>query len=244
MRHVPDIVSHAVCFSLYTNKILNANRFLFSGQLSYHRLKHGRSADSIVKCCVCNHSCPDQRCLLKHQRASHVPSILLKCTKCEKMFTVKKALRLHMNRHAMEATLECDICQKKFRYKKNLLGHMHFIHVLNRVPRGTRDSRRVITYHKHRCKLCSTGISFQSLLMMNAHYKDVHATDERLKNVCPYCNDLLVSDHDLSTHFSSDLTPYKCDICLTPMKCKTAMALHQRRHENSVMCQVITFLFF
>lgn len=196
---------------------------------------NGMTTSTIVTCSICYKSYADEERLVKHQKCAHLPTVNLMCSKCQKIFIYRKRLIEHyMKRHNNE-TFECDLCQKLFKFKRNLKLHMTNVHMKKKTVIIQRTC--ALVPYRWKCNFCSVPF-LRSMRLLNIHYRDEHGADERLKLVCRFCNDLFETDNDISGHFSTEDTMIKCTICKQPFKCKTKLAIHQRQHDNSLMCQV------
>ena len=69
------------------------------------------------ECDICKKNYNKMGNLNKHKCGS-----IEQCDQCQKIFTTKKALKLHMNMHKVKP-LKCDVCAMKFLYPNSLKRH-------------------------------------------------------------------------------------------------------------------------
>ena len=79
-------------------------------------------ADMAFKCKICEKAFTDRYDLKVHIH-THTRQRLFKCDECEKVFTLSHYLRIHEHIHSEERPFKCDECPKAFRQSQNLKKH-------------------------------------------------------------------------------------------------------------------------
>ena len=111
------------------------------------------------------------------------------CKKCEKKFTKKLTLQMHVKVvHDKIKNLKCDKCSKTFGHiihlKKHSLVHKNKQEKSpNDVPKSTEDKDTKIK--KHKCEKCNK--TFNRVISLNKHIMILH--NKKLNKKCKKCND-------------------------------------------------------
>ncbi|XP_012154977.1 zinc finger and SCAN domain-containing protein 12 isoform X2 [Ceratitis capitata] len=87
-----------------------------------HRLLHN-SKDHNFSCSVCNKRFTEKSALNVHMRL-HTGEMPFSCNICEKRFRIRGHLTYHLKLH-VNAKHKCDICDKEFKHPKSLQNHLY-----------------------------------------------------------------------------------------------------------------------
>ena len=148
-------------------------------------------------------------------------SMRYKCSKCDKTFLQKSALKMHeLHRHRTEdKNLKCNVCEKDFTNSFRLSRHIKTIH--------KKDCQ-------FQCEKCSTG--FKDSKMLRAHNRNTHLT--HLKKVpdkaCDLCPKMFVDVISLGIHLTREhnMKNEKCEQCdfasFWPPSLNRHMKIHAR----------------
>jgi len=109
-----------------------------------------------------------------HQQQLEQTSGKLRCEICDKPFSNRSRLVIHLEKHTLEKTHECEYCHKSFSRRFNLKIHIRNIH-----PDIKETDATLVT---HDCQLC--GEIFMSLDEFLQHYNNHHSN-------CPDAQKLL-----------------------------------------------------
>lgn len=104
------------------------SKFTLRRQLKTHLLNN-HSKEVRTMCMDCLIYFEDELFLLEHRAVVHHDDQLHRCDYCQKCFTRKRGLRLHITRsHARKRSYSCDLCQQKFVSKQYLTLHIESGH--------------------------------------------------------------------------------------------------------------------
>ena len=179
------------------------------------------------------------------------------CPYCDKKFTRKTYLKLHMEnfhdgKNAEEIT--CNICDKQFLSKHTLKKHKKDIHENTepyncphcdkayRQESSLRD--HVLLVHlsapKYLCPHCSKG--FMSMKDLNHHRQHVHLGKKAPRSACPDCGKVFTEAH-LRKHIASvhQGQKLKCDECELEFSGRAVLTrhkevVHAKRRYRCTLC--------
>nr|XP_033335539.1 zinc finger protein 729-like isoform X2 [Megalopta genalis] len=173
-------------------------------KLNYHSVEYSNQGS--YKCLVCNRRFPELHRLQVHKlRHANLNFILSKyhCPVCNEGFTILMHVRMHLMHFHPNAAIKTLTATDQ---NSQLLDQIavKFKSLLNSKPKektmcpkclGTFDSARALNNHKARftnegsyvCKEC--GRKFQFAQLLKEHSKKHAADNDRLKYLCPLCDD-------------------------------------------------------
>lgn len=159
------------------------------------------------KCKTCEETFATRTDLTHHRKIHTFP---LKCTKCSKVFKIKKNFDSH------KCTYECKICQKSFFRNDNLNQHMNYVH-------GNWKKCELFT-----CDCCGKGFKYKKSLA--CHMKQ-HMEVKPL--ICKVCNEGFSVKNTYTQHMLTHAGKVPCKICGKRLK-PSAIYYHMRQaHETS-----------
>ncbi|KAL4711501.1 hypothetical protein ACJJTC_000517 [Scirpophaga incertulas] len=177
------------------------------------------------------------------------------CPVCDKVIPVDYKT-IHQNSHKTDEQMNCGICNKKFTSKEYLDMHMN-VHNIDKVPANKTDKslpysclycdRRFTRPHEkvkherihtgekpHSCEIC--GKSFRVAYCLTLHMR-TH-TGAR-PYACTICGKRFkahsVFNHHMLTH--SEIRRYKCPFCPKAFKTSVQLAGHKNSHTKPFSCQ-------
>lgn len=187
-----------------------------------------------------------------------IPESPSTCTVCQKIFTNKKNLKIHMNSHDDGLNTEnnkfiCSICGKGFKHSRYLKSHekihsgikaykcatcsISFIH-----QHTLKSHQRIHTGEKpYECKTegCNKTFSFYSGLKQ--HILVVHTADSK-KFVCDYCGKRFPTKGRYNEHVRTHTgeKPLICEVCNKGFNSYGILNVHKRTHtgERPFKCNI------
>ena len=210
--------------------------------------KHsGTTVERKFNCRFCDHNSVNMNALEAHLR-THLKEKPHKCQICEKEFSESHSLKGHMNIHSdkhKERNFNCSLCPKSFRTVRDVKIHVTNVHSEVRPFPCTHcplkfKTKSHLKEHVQRlhngdakqfpCSKCKK--SFKTRSDMRVH----SLTHTDLRNFkCLQCNGTYKTKQVLNMHvkFSHGVTKkYKCDLCTSILKSKSALTYHKTVHSN------------
>ena len=133
---------------------------------------------------------------------------MFKCQTCDKRYSSKKSLNLHMNIHDELKTLKCDICLKFF-VSKSLLNRHYRTHT-GKKPFACKACNKTFARKDHlvrhqathsevrsfKCSICPEGRYFKTKDCLNKHM--VYHYEPKF--ACSHCDYKPYTSSDLNKH--------------------------------------------
>ena len=158
-----------------------------------------------------------------------------KCDKCDRDFTTKHSLEVHIRTHDKnEKKVSCQICQQKFSQKGHLTTHMQ-IHEDKTIPcdqcSNMFGTERALKLHKKyvhvlkafKCVHCNQKFKIEQRLIR--HIKSIHEEKKLSCNLCEYVGTSLAA-HKKSVHKNN----WFCKSCHFSSPHKSHFLVHMRVH--------------
>ncbi|GLV45888.1 crooked legs [Carabus blaptoides fortunei] len=134
------------------------------------------------------------------------------CGTCDRSFSHKSNLAIHLMTHMGKQEFKCDTCSKQFFRKDNYDQHV----LMHTTPR------------KFDCPQC--GRSFTQKSNMHRHYRN-HAIEKFICSICTKCfarKDIL--ERHILTHAESTERMYQCTQCDRSYNYPQNLKKHMRKH--------------
>jgi len=130
-----------------------------------------------------------------------------KCTVCDKRFSTKRYLLVHIRIHTEPKSYSCPHCEKCYNNSESLRVHM-YIHSM-----------------KHKCSEC--GKCFQCNADLTRHRR-IHSGEKPFE--CSVCGKRFSRGGYLTVHsrIHSGEKPYKCNVCKKAFRNKSHESAHWR----------------
>ncbi|XP_014243717.1 zinc finger protein 664-like [Cimex lectularius] len=169
------------------------------------------------------------------------PDAPFKCASCNKVFTSKISIRLHMlKRHRVKNLYTCELCGIRLDTSPELCNHINSEHksiddryYCRKCDYNTTNYAEISshTHENHTCKDC--GRSFKTVDKFENH-KLSHSKEKKLEKnfTCDTCGKrfafgCLLRDH-INLHTGAK--PYLCQICGRSFSQKASLKQHTRTH--------------
>lgn len=198
-------------------KCCMCDKAFFNEQLlSSHMLGHTTGKSQECKIC---HARFKSYSGLKAHKISHSGSLFM-CSVCDKKFTSKHTLEVHIQRHIGAKPFSCSQCPMRFVTRAEV-----------RVHAATHNK-----IQNHVCEIC--GSRFTRKVSLVNHVKVVHTGERRYPcNICPL--KFSTSDHlkrHMRTHTGEK--PFKCSYCDRAYAQSGDLVKHSKIHvgENPYAC--------
>ena len=145
--------------------------------------------------------------LQKHKIIHSTDRPLHTCTICEKRYSSKGSLKIHMRSHLGEKPHSCSLCQKLFKSKNGLKGHL-LIHAGDR---------------RHICSICGQG--FVQAGQLNSHMTR-HSSEKT--HACEICQNMFKTKSELKNHMKSHSLEklFTCETCGAQLKYRQSLVEH------------------
>lgn len=252
-KRISEDIKIAEFYDLTCNKCEIETRF--ATLLTY--IKHLKNAHSVISagvhCGLCNKKICHKFAALEHIEY-HTNPDAFRCQECNKRFTQRFLMRLHMAKaHEIKNSLKymCEYCPEQFQYSALLKRHLKIQHIerlqvpemifkfyCDLCPAKIFNSKRMVRYHMQShisskgyiCEICSK--CFTSRDNLKIHLNTVHAENaDSLKRICPHCRKYFKNKHCLQNHINAlhGKTGFMCDLCGQSCKSKAVLTEHMKR---------------
>eukprot|EP00092_Neocalanus_flemingeri_P027157 GFUD01029451.1.p1 GENE.GFUD01029451.1~~GFUD01029451.1.p1 ORF type:complete len:343 (-),score=51.81 GFUD01029451.1:15-1043(-) len=159
--------------------------------------KNDSSADRF-KCYLCEKSYTSRQSLRMHVETVH----MMKCSRCEKSFTSRQDVRKHIN---TVHRVECSICEKSYTLRRNLRTHVKTVHNTSQIEipscsksDTTLNKSKVTNRGRFLCQVCGKQLTSECSLQ---HHIEGIQSGNMLTHV------KTVHDNDTVSN------RYKCSMC-------------------------------
>ncbi|GFT39507.1 zinc finger protein [Nephila pilipes] len=166
-------------------------RYSFRSHMDSHR------EDNPNKCTICGKKYCNKSSVKNHMlrvhafthlssaighRRRHTGEMPFQCSKCGKLFRVKRAMTAHMSVHSENKPFKCDKCGKAFKSRSGYRVHLDFH----------------LGVKRHKCKFCDK--TFRAWCNMHKHMKR-HLGEKPQK--CDSCDKTFIDKQELKNHMKS-----------------------------------------
>lgn len=103
-------------------------------------------------CTVCGIWLSSNNILESHYRAIHLGEKRFQCNYCDRLFSFRQDLKVHINRHEGIRPYSCKLCPKSFYLSSNLKEHMESIH---------------LNAKRHVCSICNKAFNRKGNLKLH-----------------------------------------------------------------------------
>ncbi|KAM3955451.1 uncharacterized protein ACR2FA_010654 [Aphomia sociella] len=184
-----------------------ARKSSLTNHIRHHKVKEGIK----FTCVTCKREFKHQAHLDNHILAMHTCNDGITCTYCNKGFTTKESLELHLESHKTEKKHQCKICNKSFYMPSTLTDHM-------RTHTGEKPFL---------CSICGRGFSQNNNLRQHMMRHQGHKPFK-----CEECERSFVSKGELQAHKRkhSGAHPFVCDDCGNGFTTSSSLVKHRRVH--------------
>ncbi|XP_035537297.1 zinc finger protein 2-like [Morone saxatilis] len=175
-----------------------------------HQLVH--SSVRPFKCTQCNKFYKTEKTLNRHVLIHSKPIVLsFACSLCEKTFSSRTLLTVHLRRHSGERPFACSYCDKRFLTNSVLKSHM-------RIHTGERP---------YACTFCDK--TFTQVYPRTVHLR-MHTKEKPY--LCSTCGMSFCSSGALLVHSRTHTKerPYQCDSCEKSFPTAIQRTIHRRCH--------------
>ncbi|XP_072380244.1 uncharacterized protein [Diabrotica undecimpunctata] len=194
---------------------------IFSSQraLKNHiKRSHIGANDQAFTCEICGHISGTKSKFVTHKLRHSEKQF--KCKLCDKAYSTKAHLKVHMSIHENNRPFLCNVCGKDFNYANALTYHMrlhtgeknyHCEYCPKRFRMINSLNRHVRTHtgeKPYRCQFCGRQFSSKGEVVCHEYthtgYRPYH---------CIYCKKGFSKTHNLKIHLLSHRGPHQCNFC-------------------------------
>ncbi|KAK9872931.1 hypothetical protein WA026_020282 [Henosepilachna vigintioctopunctata] len=178
-------------------------------------------AEKFLVCKQCDKTFTSKQNLKVHMEAVHEKLRSFSCLDCKQTFSYAKSFRMHQLKHK-RGIFTCEVCQKKFNHPSSLGYHRSAEH---------NNGRRFV------CNKCDKTFKHPQLLH---RHQLVHSEERPFK--CDMCNAAFKTRTNLRSHKAvhTGERRYACAECGQTFAHKTSLKLHTRWHlgEKPFGCEI------
>lgn len=180
--------------------------------------------------------------LVNHQK-KHSGDFPYECHECNKKFSQKGNLNVHLRMHSGEKSFSCDDCGKKFRAKNTLKQHLAkhskgkpFL--CDQCPFSTKYQSHLASHRRTHdesamfyCNYEDCNYKTYKKCILKTHLKKHSGIKE---HVCSTCGKAFMERSHLIRHerIHSGDKPFKCDRCNYTTGRSDKLKLHLKKHES------------
>ncbi|XP_063243696.1 zinc finger protein 260-like isoform X2 [Bacillus rossius redtenbacheri] len=209
---------------------------------SHYRSTYGKKP--VYMCSFCNKTMEKYSTFRSHCYR-HVTEGRFRCEHCEKGFSLRSLLRVHvLAKHTTVKPFICEECGKGFVTRPGLNIHQKKHKFSERADFPCKECGKILhtrgglTAHQnvHRlgrrfmCDVC--GKTFTQKVNMQQHVK--HHTGER-PYACEKCGKCFAEKSHLNRHYSfhSEKRPFQCKVCMKNYKTERCLKVHSMVHTDA-----------
>lgn len=220
-------------------KIFPSNRSLNNHCRRTHREKDQR----IFTCEVCGTICETRSKFVNH-KLQHMEK-QFKCDQCDKLYSTKAHLKVHLGVHANIRPFLCNVCGKDFNYANALSYHMrlhtgeknyHCEYCSQRFRMINSLNRHLRTHtgeKPFKCQYCGRNFSSKGEVVCHEYihtgYRPYH---------CKYCKKGFSKTHNLKIHLLSHGGPYGCKFCNKTFIEESILTMHHKIAHRDLMREI------
>ena len=188
-------------------------RAVLKGSLTRHQ-KHKHSNIYSHKCSICHIVFETEEAFNSHNTRAH--SSLNVCLTCDKIFSRKSALNLHMKSHTGEYNFKCEICSRTFISKNVFEGHVN----------------RHMDIRPHRCTKCGKSFNYKSSCKRHIESCSKPRPPPELK--CNLCQEVFSRADSLTAHTAAQHQNmrYFCFECGNAYRYRSSLDKHRRKQKH------------
>lgn len=149
------------------------------------------------------------------------------CDVCNKAFSTRAKVTVHMRTHTGERPFHCDMCNNTYPYSSSLYVHRKVVH----------EGRQRVEKGKFLCVICNKTFSTRNYLEV---HRRTHTGEKPY--VCTVCNRAFSQRTSLINHTAlhTDARPYDCSFCNKAFRRRETLLVHIRTHtgEKPYVCEI------
>uniref|UniRef100_A0A0K2UI59 Zinc finger protein 271like [Acyrthosiphon pisum] n=1 Tax=Lepeophtheirus salmonis TaxID=72036 RepID=A0A0K2UI59_LEPSM len=210
------------------------------------RVQRGKSLKGPLRCNICADFFDDKKKLIRHREKS--------CKWCSLCFQTRSEFSLHNVEAHNNTTSQCTLCQKVFTSKSGLDLHMQTMHERNEKFRcgycgNGFPIERMLSAHikrvhlkerKFNCDRC--GKRFETSSLLTKHINGVH--EKKISAICHICSKAFTQDscykaHVLRVH--ENVRNFKCDVCDARFHASADLQKHKKGVHDKILDYVCEY---
>uniref|UniRef100_A0A0A1X402 Zinc finger protein 501 n=1 Tax=Zeugodacus cucurbitae TaxID=28588 RepID=A0A0A1X402_ZEUCU len=178
------------------------------------RFVNYKSNQKKFNCTKCDRKFNSRNALKYHLR-THTGMRPHQCETCDKSFYALSALKAHTRTHTGDKPFKCEYCQRDFRQWGDLKYHV--------VSKHTEDK-------SHQCEYCGKAFSRKYSLVL---HRRIHTSERNFK--CEFCNKTFRASTYLQDHrkIHTGEKPNECTICSKRFRMVGDLRRHERIHQRA-----------